>query len=121
MSDLDELRIYCLMRTDIEIPIGKMMAQSGHAFASIVNINMLQNNSNITYYMNHDQPKIVLKCKNLHYLERAKQECDDKKICNALIIDAGRTVFKEPTVTCLGIGPISFNNLPKFIQRMQLF
>lgn len=35
-----------------------------------------------------------------------------KDVCGtALITDAGFTVFKEPTTTCLGIGPISEANI----------
>lgn len=35
-----------------------------------------------------------------------------KDICGtSLVTDAGRTVFKEPTTICLGIGPISEDNI----------
>ncbi len=35
-----------------------------------------------------------------------------KYVCGtSLVTDAGRTVFKEPTTVCLGIGPISVDNV----------
>lgn len=44
-----------------------------------------------------------------------------KDICGvALIKDAGFTVFEEPTITCLGIGPISEDNIGEDIKSLPL-
>jgi peptidyl-tRNA hydrolase len=123
---MSELRLYCLVRMDIEIPLGKLLAQSGHAYlGSFMNCkdqtvkdSYLGNNPD--GQISSGQAKISLKAKNLAALHRAQQECSDLGISTALIIDAGRTVFNEPTVTCLGIGPVEYESLPKYIQKMQL-
>ena len=118
--ETSELRLYCLMRMDLEIPLGKMLAQAGHAFVSTLYCAMSINNKAVDHYMQNAQPKITLKAKNLNVLIRAKKECDNLGLPNYLVTDAGRTVFSEPTVTCLGIGPVMKSQLSKYIQGLQL-
>ncbi len=113
-----ELRLYCVMRNDLEAPIGKLIAQAGHAFIGCLS---LSTQEMIDAYINDGmQPKIVLKSKNEHELLRAESECKTSGINCYLVTDAGRTVFAEPTITCLGIGPVTRDNLPKFIQKLRL-
>lgn len=134
MSDDTELRMYCLMRGDLEAPDGKLMVQSGHAFVNALeaartgkwvqpNVSassrQLMGNAIVREYLEFSQPKIVLKAKNEAALRRAADECQQAGIAHYLVTDEGRTVFLEPTVTCLGIGPVLKSNLSKFIQRMQ--
>jgi len=125
MSENTELRLYCVMRTDLNlvaeggtVPLGKLMAQAGHAFVGCL---FKLNEAQIVEYMDSGtQPKIVLRVKNEKDLMRAALECEAVNIPFYLVKDAGRTVFAEPTFTCVGIGPIAKQNLPKFIQRLQL-
>lgn len=125
MSEDTELRLYCLMRTDLNflaedgfVPLGKLMAQAGHAFVGCI---ARLDQSEISEYIDGgSQPKIVLRVKSQKDLLRAKAECETAGIPCYLVTDAGRTVFSEPTMTCLGIGPIAKQSLPKFIQRLQL-
>jgi len=45
-----------------------------------------------------------------------------KDVCGtALIKDAGFTVFDEPTVTCLGIGPIREDLIQDDLKKLKLF
>ncbi len=112
-----DLRIYCLIRQDIEMPIGKMLAQSAHGFMGAL---LKADKATVETYLAGSFTKIAIKAKNLAALQRAKTECDALGIPTALITDAGRTVFTEPTVTCLGVGPVLRENLPKFVQKMNL-
>ncbi len=114
----NELRLYCVMRADLEAPIGKLMAQAGHAFVGCVA--NLESTKFQEYINSGVQSKIVLRAKNERELLKAKAVCDEAGIPFYLVTDAGRTVFPEPTVTCLGVGPIQKWQLPKFIQRLQL-
>lgn len=118
MDESDELRLYCVMRADLNAPVGKLMAQAGHAFVGcIAKLHELE----VAEYMdNGQQPKIVLRAKNENELRRAHQACIEEHIPCYLVTDAGRTVFPEPTVTCLGIGPVARKDLPRFVQRLQL-
>lgn len=45
-----------------------------------------------------------------------------KDICGtSLVTDAGFTVFNEPTTTCLGIGPISEDNIGDDLKSLKTF
>ncbi len=114
-----ELRLYCLMRRDLEIPTGKMLAQAGHAFVSA--LEQAADREAVKTYFTNAQPKIVLAAKNLNVIERAARECRELGLNHFVVVDAGRTVFPEPTVTCMGIGPVRFVDLPKYVQKLQLF
>lgn len=126
---MSELRLYCLVRGDIDwLPIlGKLCSQVGHGYlGAFVNCpdeelkkRYLGINSN--GLIDSGQAKISLSAKNLGALMRAEAECRSLGISTALIRDAGRTVFPEPTVTCLGIGPVEYDHLPKYVQKMRLF
>jgi len=114
----DDLRIYCVVRIDINMPLGKLIAQTGHGFmGALVGC---KDEDLKARYLGAAFTKIALKGKNLNALERAKRECDELGITTALITDSGRTVFNEPTVTCLGIGPVTYDQLPKYVQKMHL-
>ena len=122
MAEEWELRLYCLVRTDIEIPVGKLTAQTGHAYCTVI-FNAIRDGDRdqVQKYFDNDQPKITLRAKNLASIERAARECKEAGINHFVVTDAGRTVFNEPTVTCMGIGPVQKGELPKFVQRMQLY
>ena len=45
-----------------------------------------------------------------------------KDVCGtSLVKDAGFTVFNEPTITCLGLGPISVDNIGRDLKSLKLF
>jgi peptidyl-tRNA hydrolase len=45
-----------------------------------------------------------------------------KALCGvSLVKDAGITVFNEPTITCLGLGPISEENIGEDIKKLKVF
>lgn len=114
------LRMYVLVREDISIPTGKLLAQVGHAFIGLYEIS--SGTEKLSMYMNDSlHTKIALKAKNLDVIYRAQRECNDSKIPTYLVTDAGLTVFTEPTITVLGIGPCLKEEMPKYVQRLQLY
>lgn len=121
---MDELKKYCVFRGDIveQISIGKICAQVGHAFEWLSVGEDTKKYASVLeqYHATTSTPKIVLKAKNLDALLRAKKECEDLGIQVVLIEDEGRTIFSEPTITCLGIGPVKREDLPKFVQKMRM-
>jgi PTH2 family peptidyl-tRNA hydrolase len=119
-KDDTEIRLYCIMRDDIDIPIGKMLAQAGHAFVSVLEAANETNRAVVVDYFANAQPKIALRG-NLNAVKRAAGECRQAGIPHYVVTDAGRTVFPEATVTCIGIGPVDRASLPKFVARLRLF
>ncbi len=123
MEDVRELKMWLVVRKDIEIPKGKLAGQSGHAFEGLVSsIYEIGGTFLDKYqtYKTHNTPKIVVTCKNLAALERARDELNAAGILSYTVTDAGRTVFSEPTVTVLALGPCYREELPKFVERFQL-
>src|SRR5574343_1902420 len=117
----EELRIYIIMRNDINIPVGKAFAQVGHAVLGTIAAARKKSNNRVDEYLgegdfsliDQGQAKIALRGKEKDILRSAK-ELSSTDIPYALIMDAGRTVFAEPTYTCIGIGPVRYSELPKF-------
>lgn len=117
-----ELRLYALMRGDLghdtgDVPIGKLCAQAGHAFIGALYAARTINPEILAQYEADPlQGKIVLKASGVEDLTRIKKVCEEKGIPCALITDAGLTVFKHPTVTVLGIGPITKKDAGKVVK-----
>lgn len=125
---VEELRIYILVRNDITMPLGKAFAQVGHAVLGTVEAARRVDPRRVAAYLGEGDlalieqghAKIALRGKEKDLL-RAAKELAEAGLPHALIRDAGRTVFAEPTLTCLGIGPVRKSELPKFVQRLQLY
>jgi peptidyl-tRNA hydrolase, PTH2 family len=91
-----------LVRDDLKMPKGKLAAQVAHASVEAV---LRADKSLMKNWHNEGMRKIVLKVKDLKELRKYLQLAKDANLVNALITDAGKTVFNRPTITCLGIGP----------------
>lgn len=113
----EELKIWIVVRQDITIPVGKLVVQGGHAVDWTL---AAAPDDVVSAYRAQNTPKITVKAKNLAALDRAFKETQEACIPCAYIIDEGRTVFSEPTPTCIGIGPCYRTELPKFVQRFQM-
>lgn len=87
---------------------GKLAAQAGHAYLhtwwdSHERFNQMAEDYRLRAFGAAKKIGLVVEdTAQLVELERAY-----KDVCGvSLVVDAGLTVFKEPTTTCLGIGPI---------------
>ena len=110
----NNLRIVVVVRNDLNMPMGKFGVQVGHAVASTL---YLASDEPILVhnYMEHlitsdvdsGQTKIIVGVDSLEELLKVQDKAIDRGVYNALIKDAAKTFFSEPTITCLGIGPMS--------------
>lgn len=78
------------------------------------------------YYNSERAYKITLRVDTVEELKALQEKYKD--ICGtSLVTDAGFTVFKDengnpqPTVTCLGIGPISEDNIGDDLKSLKTF
>lgn len=119
------MKMYCIISKESAARFngirGKLMAQAGHAFLH-------------AYWDAQERFKVDAKS-YLNSGAAVKITCsvdtDDqmislyekyKKVCGATkVIDAGRTVFKEPTLTCVGIGPIAEADIDEDLRNLKLF
>lgn len=117
----NELRLYAVVRANLEIPTGKLVTQTGHAYLGVL-LQCLEENPELAdeYIQTAHQTMVCVNAKNLKALERVARECEAAGIMVHVVEDAGLTVFPKPTVTALGLGPVLRNQLPPYVQRLQL-
>jgi len=108
-----------IVRKDIEIPKGKLAVQVAHASVGAImrrpNVVIMHN------WFNEGQRKIVFKVNSLNDLYSIKVLADEKDIPNYLVEDFACTVFKEPTVTCIGLGPVSIEKMNEITKGLKLY
>lgn len=111
---------------------GKLAAQAGHAYLhaywDATSGDLGRSNSahelisfQANAYKRSDHAyKIALVVDTVDELKVLQEKY--KNICGtALITDAGFTVFNEPTTTCLGLGPISEENIGDDLKAIKTF
>ena len=64
--------------------------------------------------------KIVLRVDSEKELLQYNQIAKDSGLITALITDAGKTFFKEPTRTCLAIGPDKEEKIDKLTKELKM-
>ena len=114
-----DLRMYILVNEDIKINKGKLAGQVGHAVAVYFyyNYDGGENSSSlIEQYMSNYQKKIILYCPQDKLEGLENQEY-------IAIRDKGWTDLEPNTLTCVNLGIIDYNDIPKeydFIKDLNL-
>lgn len=109
----ERIRLYCIVARDsldkMKGVRGKLVAQGGHAFLHAFWDSERRFPGQAQAYRDSGHAfKITLVADAVEDLERLRAAYHDR--CGvSLVRDAAHTVFEEPTVTCLGIGPIPEN------------
>nr|MBA4404696.1 aminoacyl-tRNA hydrolase [Nanoarchaeum sp.] len=99
---MTEYKQVILVRTDLRMSKGKLSAQVAHAS---VEATLKSESAKVKSWQKKGMKKVILQVDSLDDLFKYKKLAEDKKLKTALIKDAGKTEFKEPTITCLAIGP----------------
>lgn len=103
-SATDELRLAVIFRADLDMPRGKSEVQFGHAMW------LLRTSYDGVVFVDYDRGshlKLSMEVDNLHDLEKIVARAELRGVPCVTVTDAGRTVFKERTVTCIGLGPMN--------------
>lgn len=110
---VDPIKQVIVVRTDIHIPPGKLGAQISHASvgAAFSGLRLLPDHlevpthDGLSEWLLGGSAKMVLACSNDKALIALFEQAQRAQLRCQLIKDAGKTVFKVPTLTVLGIGP----------------
>lgn len=106
-----------IIRQDLKMDKGKLSVQCSHASVECV----LKSNKNILdKWLNEGGKKIILKVKDLKELLYYRDLAKKYRLNYSLIKDAGKTFFKKPTITCLGIGPDEEEKIDKVSGRLKM-
>ncbi len=104
-----------LCRMDLKMKPGKLAAQCSHASLHAA---MKADKKILDKWLKEGAMKIVLRVKDEKELLSFKKKA--AKLPNALILDAGKTFFKEPTHTCLAIGPEEDKKIDAITGKLKL-
>lgn len=113
---MTEYKQVILVRTDLKMSKGKLGAQIAHAS---VEATLKSEDTKVKTWQKKGMKKIILKVSSLEDLFNYKKLAEDKKLKTALIKDAGKTEFKEPTITCLAIGPDDEEQIDKITGKLK--
>lgn len=119
-----KMKMYCVFSKEALLKMngvrGKLAAQAGHAYLHAFWDSTLRYPEHASMYQESIHAKkialVVDTEKELYELMEYY-----KDICGvSLVEDAGFTIFKEPTITCLGIGPIAESNVGRYLASLPL-
>lgn len=106
-----------LVRQDLKLPKGKLSVQAAHSSVEAV---LKSDEAKVSRWKLEGSKKIVLKVKDLDELLSYEKQAKLAKLKTALITDAARTFFKEPTITCLAIGPDEDEKINKITGKLKI-
>ena len=106
-----------IIRTDLKMDKGKMVAQGGHAF---VNSALLASPAIFKAWDNGGCKKVALKTDSLGELLKLFKAAQEDGLPCFLVRDAGCTQVEPGTVTCLGIGPASEKDIDALTRQLKL-
>ena len=104
-----------LCRMDLKMKPGKLAAQAAHASLHAA---LKADKKILDAWLKEGAMKVVLKVADEKELMAFKKKA--AKLPSALILDAGKTAFKEPTHTCLAIGPEEASKIDKITGKLKL-
>lgn len=119
-SDPDELKQVILVRADLPMGKGKLVAQGAHASIDAYLDATRKDPSAARKWLERGMPKVALKVAKESELVELFQFARDAGVPCALIIDAGRTQLEPGSKTCVGIGPARSGDLDKITGKLPL-
>ena len=106
-----------LVRKDLKMPKGKLATQVAHASVEAV---LESENKKVELWKQEGMKKIVLKVEDEKELMKYFRMAKDLKLKTSIIKDAGKTFFKEPTITCMAIGPDEETKIDKVSMSLKM-
>jgi peptidyl-tRNA hydrolase len=104
---------------------GKLAGQVAHASSWFACQKLLSNEkmtADEKYWFKNGAAKIVKRGpESVKELEEIQREANEVGIITHLVLDHGKTVFDQPTITCLALGPDRVSRLDPIIRSFPLF
>lgn len=120
-----EIMMYCIFAKESVQKMngirGKMCTQAGHAYLHACWASERRFPEYVNAYKDSQRAKkITLVVESVEELKALQAAYID--VCGtSLVTDAGLTVFKEPTTTCLGIGPLPEDKIGADLKALKTF
>ena len=100
-----EYKMCVVLRTDLGMSTGKLIAQACHAAVGASELGKKENHMAWRSWRDEGGKKVALEAESLEELEDLAMRADELDIVNVVIQDAGLTEVPPGTVTALGLGP----------------
>ncbi len=107
-----------ILRKDLNMRKGKMIAQGSHA--SLKAYLLSSNTQDAKQWIEDGMKKICVSCDSEEELRSLHAEAIEAKLPCAIILDAGHTEFKKPTLTSVAIGPADDAEIDKITSELKL-
>lgn len=98
-------KMVIVMRTDLGMSLGKMVAQACHAAVSCSEASKKTQTKHWRKWRDEGAKTVALDAYSFEELEELAIEAEKNDITYVLIQDAGHTEIPPGTTTCIGIGP----------------
>ena len=109
-----------IIRTDLKMSKGKMVAQAGHAAISAAEEARKKHPRWFSAWLEEGQCKIAVKAKSEEELLSLMQKAKTLRLPWALVCDRGLTELPPNTMTCVGIGPAPSSQIDKVTGSLPL-
>jgi len=106
-----------LVRSDLQLPKGKMAVQVAHASVEAV---LKSDKDKVKRWRSVGMKKVVLKVADLKELHKYLQIANNSGLITALITDAGLTTIEPGTITCVAIGPDDEMDIDKITGQLKI-
>lgn len=100
-----EYKMCVVLRTDLGMSTGKLIAQACHAAVEASEKAKKENHTAWRRWRDEGAKKVALEAESLEELEELADRADELDIVNVVIHDAGLTEVPPGTATALGMGP----------------
>ncbi|MBI2667181.1 aminoacyl-tRNA hydrolase [Candidatus Woesearchaeota archaeon] len=112
------VKLVILLRKDLKMQTGKAASQCAHAAVQAV---LKSDRKKVSEWLNKSAgKKVVLAVEDEKELLKFEKLAKKEKLTTVLIRDAGRTFFKKPMLTCLGIGPDKEDKINKITKELKM-
>lgn len=98
-------KMVILIRTDINMGKGKMVAQGAHAAVGAALVACRERPEIFNGWQAEGAPKIAVKVSSLEDLMQLKAKAESLGLITYIVEDRGLTQVPPGTITCLAIGP----------------
>ncbi|MBI2670800.1 peptidyl-tRNA hydrolase [Candidatus Woesearchaeota archaeon] len=111
------LKQVIIVRKDLKMPKGKFAVQCSHASVEAV---LISDKEKIKSWQKDGAKKVLLKVGNEEELLKYYTSAKKLRLKTVLIKDSGKTFFKKPTITCIGIGPDAEEKIDRVSGKLKI-
>ena len=115
-----EYKMCIVLRTDLGMSTGKLIAQACHAAVGASEMAKKENHRAWVRWRDEGGKKVALEAESLEELEELVKRADELDIVNVVIQDAGLTEVPPGTVTAMGLGPDLSERIDKVTGNLPL-